>query len=411
GAQRAKKGRHTKASLMIGSLNICGRGNLFGTRNNKWNEINQLLREKKIGILALQETHLDDDLTSEVHRLYGRRVRVFNSESANSTGAQGVAFALNREIVDTCGIETEDIVPGRALLLRMRWHADRSLTVLNVYAPNGHTENAAFWTTLRDHFLRANTKKPDIVLGDFNLVEEAIDRLPAREDPSAAVKCLKEFIDTVRVSDGWRLCEPTKKDYSFPQRGGSSSSRLDRIYASRDILSRALTWEIRTTGVPTDHCLVTATITAAAAPYIGKGRWAMPATLLSDSTFVETAVRLGEEKWEKAKGAVGDNRTDDANPQTLFKEFKDEVRAAARRRMREKVPKLEAAIRKTRDHIQTISSSTSFSNDSEQQREVGILRDRLHGLERKRHGQVQASTTARYILNAECPSKYWSAVN
>ncbi|TFY51276.1 hypothetical protein EVJ58_g10654 [Rhodofomes roseus] len=288
----------------------------------------------------------------------------------------------------------EELIPGRAMMLRMRWHADRFLTLLNVYAPNNHTENAQFWKQLSELFQNSNLSKPDMILGDFNIVEEAIDRLPTREDPSVAVNELRAFLEGRRVYDGWRMCEPNKKDYSFPQRGGPSCSRLDRIYANKDIMSRALAWEILTTGVPTDHRLVLASVTAAAAPYIGKGRWALPITLLSDSVFVETAIRIGETKWKKAQNNLDLGRSESANPQILFKEFKDELRSAA-----------------LSETIAILSADASFDQDNEKQREVGILRDKLHGLERRRHGQVQASTTARYILNAECPSKYWSAVN
>ncbi|TFY53535.1 hypothetical protein EVJ58_g9397 [Rhodofomes roseus] len=153
-------------------------------------------------------------------------------------------------------------------------------------------------------------------------------------------------------------------------------------------------------------------MTAAQAPFVGKGRWTLPLQLLSDSSFMSMVVKLGETKW-KAAGEVlkSGNRSSDKNPQSLFKEFKDELLATARQRMKEKVPKLKAAITSTTKQIKSISENKRFSTDPELQREFGILRERLRDLERRRHGQIQASTTARYVLNAECPSKYWSAVN
>lgn len=54
--KRIKK--NTKAHLKIASLNMRGAGvNIPLHPNNKWNAINFLMRDKKIGIIALQETH------------------------------------------------------------------------------------------------------------------------------------------------------------------------------------------------------------------------------------------------------------------------------------------------------------------------------------------------------------------
>ncbi|TFY53337.1 hypothetical protein EVJ58_g9508 [Rhodofomes roseus] len=378
---------------------------------SKWNEINQLLREQGIGVLAVQESHLDDAATKEVHDLYGRRLLLHNSPGPNATTAQGVCFVLNRELVDTKDLQVKEIIPGRAIFVKMKWHAGATLSLLNVYAPNPTGENAAFWRTLSSKLEDGSLPPPEVVLGDFNLVEEAIDRLPTREDPANAVNDLQNFIKAARVLDGWRLSEATTKDYTYPQRGGPSCSRLDRIYANSALMSRSLLWELRTTGVQTDHRLAVTRLTAAEAPFIGKGRWTLPLQLLSDSVFLNDAIRIGETKWTAAKAITGDSRTDTNNPQTLFKEFKDELRTKARNRMRTKVPRLKAAITAVSDMIRTVSAQTGFQEDPEKQREVGILRDRLRSLERSRHGQVQASTTARYVLNAECPSKYWSAVN
>ena len=43
-------GRKTKAALGLGTLNISGRGNLTGPVNNKWNAINQLLKDERLGL-------------------------------------------------------------------------------------------------------------------------------------------------------------------------------------------------------------------------------------------------------------------------------------------------------------------------------------------------------------------------
>ncbi|THU75295.1 hypothetical protein K435DRAFT_974889 [Dendrothele bispora CBS 962.96] len=57
-----RRGKNMKASIKIGSLNIRGYGNPSITHpDNKLNSINQLMREKRLGVLMLQETHMDGE--------------------------------------------------------------------------------------------------------------------------------------------------------------------------------------------------------------------------------------------------------------------------------------------------------------------------------------------------------------
>lgn len=328
--RRPERGRKTKASLLVGSLNMNGRGPLTGG-DSKWNAINQVLREKKLGILLLQETHLTDEDAANIRDLYGWRIHLLNSPDPDRpSSARGVATILNREVVDTSEVQLTKIVPGRALLVTTRWHAGHKITILNIYAPNDPTENEAFWQRLRRAFTDGNLRKPDMVAGDFNLVEEAIDRLPMRESPGAPLAALKSFLDTLDMHDGWRLSNPNAAAFSFPQRGGTRRSRIDRMYVRGSLLDQALCWEILSTGVRTDHCLVTARMTTASSPYIGKGRWTMPAHLLADQEFLKLVTQIGDSALRRAKSnAQNPHRAKHSNPQTVLSDFKRRVKEAA----------------------------------------------------------------------------------
>ena len=121
-------------------------------------------------------------------------MRIHISESPRATSAQGVAIILNRELVDVQNVEVKQIIPGRAMILKLHWHQERTLTVLNVYAPNITAENTQFWEKLLGKYNRGSYRKPDVVMGDFNITEEAIDRLPAREDSPTAVQALAKLM-------------------------------------------------------------------------------------------------------------------------------------------------------------------------------------------------------------------------
>ncbi|EPS99236.1 hypothetical protein FOMPIDRAFT_1030950 [Fomitopsis schrenkii] len=209
-----------------------------------------------------------------------------NSEGVRATAAHGVAFILNRELVDIADIHMKEIVPGRAAYINMHWHAEKQITILNVYAPNGATDNQDFWKKLKSEYENNRHPKPDIVLGDFNLVEEAVDRLPAREDPDGPVQELKALLQHLDLS--------------------------------------------------AEH-----------APYLGKGWWTMPLHLLDDHEFMTEIARLGGEAVSEAeKTKRTEDRSENKNPQLIHRDFKKAVAKTARDRLKLKVPKAKRTIKK-----------------------------------------------------------------
>lgn len=405
-------GRKTKAAITLGTLNMSGRGTLM-SGNSKWTAVNQLLRERRIGILALQETHLTDADAATVQRLFGRRICLVHSpDPDNPSAARGVAIALNRELVDTSSLTNHVLVPGRAILLTMHWHGEQQLTILNVYAPNSPTENAAFWSTLHHKLRSGRFRKPDAVVGDFNLVEEAIDRIPMRDSPETPLAAMKALLDSFSLRDGWRITNPTEKAYTFPQRGGPSRARLDRIYTTDSLLTRSLRWDISVTGVPTDHCLVSTNLTAARSPYIGKGRWTMPQHLLLDQEFMKRVTHLGATAMQKARRlSKATERSEADNPQTVLKMFKEQVREAARAQLKRRVPMLRREIARMEILRDEVQNAPGFADDRHAQAEASAIQQRLLELESRRHGNTRLATATHYELNAERTSKYWSAVN
>ena len=49
--------------------------------------------------------------------------------------------------------------------------------MLNIYSPNDPTCNATLWEMIHDSI--ANLPQPNVILGNFNFVEDPLDRLPA----------------------------------------------------------------------------------------------------------------------------------------------------------------------------------------------------------------------------------------
>ena len=159
---------------------------------DKWNHINQLMRSKRIGIIVLQETHLNEQHTARMHHLFGKRLKIYYTADQDNPNSKGVAVVLNKEITNVHDINSTEIIPGRALNIIIPWHQDQTINILAIYAPNSAKENENFWRHLKQKWQQGNRPKPDLMLGDFNIVEDAIDRISSHSDNSNAVEALQD---------------------------------------------------------------------------------------------------------------------------------------------------------------------------------------------------------------------------
>ncbi|EIW51316.1 uncharacterized protein TRAVEDRAFT_78071, partial [Trametes versicolor FP-101664 SS1] len=225
------------------------------------------------------------------------------------------------------------------------WAADRTLKILNVYAPNEAAANANFWKTIEN----ANLGRIDILLGDCNVVEDRADRLPPREDPEAPREALQALCAKHTLLDGWRPAHPLEKGFTYLQESTSAQSRLDRIYVRRAMARDCSDWSIVEPGIPTDHLMVVVAVENYKAPFIGKGRWVMQPHLLEDEDMKKTMITLGAELVRDINGLT--TRTPERNPQTLYANFKHKLIQAARTRAKEKIPKMQKRMERLRSDL------------------------------------------------------------
>ncbi|KAJ7148844.1 hypothetical protein C8R46DRAFT_1127389, partial [Mycena filopes] len=189
GAASAKAGKRKKtlkASIKVSALNIKGIGHANAWHpQNKWYHVWQTMREQKIGVLVVGEAHLNDARCSSIRSLFGRKLEIEFSKDPNTPNAKGIAIVLNKNFINVDGIKTTEIIPGRALHLEFKGRGDKPFAILGVYAPNSAAENATFWRDIHAFFeANPNIRRPDALAGDLNFVEDALDRLPSREDPA-----------------------------------------------------------------------------------------------------------------------------------------------------------------------------------------------------------------------------------
>jgi exonuclease III len=61
----------------------------------KWQQINRVMKEGKISVLAVQETHLSDDRTKELNAQFAGRMKIYSSCEDQVTNVRGVAIVLD----------------------------------------------------------------------------------------------------------------------------------------------------------------------------------------------------------------------------------------------------------------------------------------------------------------------------
>jgi exonuclease III len=326
------KGQRRRNNITIGSLNINGLHTSTENSTNfrKWTEINATIKKERIAILAVQETHLDEISTHEIHRAFGKRMVIHNSQlESNPRNSAGVAFVLNKALIKTDQVETFELIKGKVIAIKLTWINNEEATLINIYAPNKRGDHEPFWEETHREWERQNLGKPDFILGDFNVTEEPIDRNPAKRDNTAATRAMRDFRLAMGVQDQWRHAYPKAREYTYRAIINEKpiKSRLDRIYINRDKAKYAFDWTIAPSSVPTDHWLVTLKYAPKGAPYIGKGRWTWPLRTLNDEKIIKGVVKEGmilQQQLSRLRRDPG-SRNNTTNPQTLWKTFKKEI--------------------------------------------------------------------------------------
>jgi exonuclease III len=218
--RRSTGKKNTKASIKMAALNIKGRGNPDVRHgDNKWYNVWQIVHEQKIGVLIVGEAHLDDSHKADIDTLFGRVIRLeFTPDEEAPSARASLAFVLNKNLVHTENITTTEIIPGRAMVLNMKNVDGTDMSVLGVYAPNHPYQNAEFWRKIKAWYVsHPRVQRPDLLGGDTNFVEDAIDRLPSHPDSKYATDAFEDLKRYLGLIDGWRETYPTTRAYTFLQ--------------------------------------------------------------------------------------------------------------------------------------------------------------------------------------------------
>ena len=181
-AQVQKQVQHhmgIKLSIKTALINIKGRTS--GDVDN-WLHIPQIIREERIGVSTVQEMHLTYKLANKFENLFGNNLLLKYSPDPTTCNTRGIVVVINKRLVNTQNVKEIEIIPGRVTIVKIPWHDNQHINVLVVYMLNTLREIAKFWKTIQDKVDTNPSLKPDVMMGDFNLMEDAINHIPSKLD-------------------------------------------------------------------------------------------------------------------------------------------------------------------------------------------------------------------------------------
>lgn len=395
---------------MIASLNIKGftSSDARPHASNKWLLVNQVMRDKRIGVLAVQETHLSEERKCEIENLFDHTLKVYSSpDPARPSAARGVAIVLNKRLIKWELAEAKEVIPGRALEVAIPLSKDKKLRILTVYAPNDRAANALFWREVQTVYEQQRCR-PDVMLGDMNYTDHPLDRLPARTEDSENIEAFRNLIHGIDVVDGWRLANGQTKEFTFNQPNGGSMSRIDRAYISAGKAALTEMWNISLSAIPTDHKMISFSLANYVVPFRGKGRWMLLNLLIKDDPFRRSVKSIGIKSYASMKTVLV--RTPDANPQIFWRDFKGLITEEARSRAKKAVPKAVRRCEAMKEDVRRTLNKDQTPSD-EARAEVAILEHEILKLEARLFASRRASLAAKDWCMGEKMSRYWMMVN
>ena len=239
-----------KEGIKLASLNVHGKKDADG--KDKYKLLSTLIRKERIAVLAVQESRLDE---TEAKKLSDSNPKIFIDNNGSSTAKEGVAFIFNKDLVEGIEWETTVIIPNRATRLILKWGDDKGLDIINVYVPNDVGQKVQFLENLIKECTKIKNWTQPIMMGDFNFVEDSLDRSPQHYDDNRVVKIFNKLKKRFNLVDGWRIHNPLSREFTFNQKATSSMSRIDRIYINKDLYPNALDWGLINSAGSSDHDL------------------------------------------------------------------------------------------------------------------------------------------------------------
>ena len=406
-----------KANINIATLNVNGLTAPSSNMNSqqKWSTINSTLNRHKLAIVALQETHLDQHTVDRLHQGFGGKMDIlFSADPHSPRSTAGVAFVINKKRIAPKQCVIHELIPGRAIFLKIKWHESETTSLVNIYTPTHRPSHPSFWMKLRDKHSALRLPNPDFLLGDFNVTEDPIDRAPIHPDDEAVVTALRELRLAWNLEDTWRHLHPRECAYTYraTANGQQIQSRLDRIYIARHLSPFTFDWKLEPSTVPTDHWLAKVKYAPNNAPFIGKGRWTWPLHSLNNEHLLEAVSEQGM-KLQADLDHLKTNNTErsTSTPQLLWNKCKKDFATIAKKHVRNSYHKISSRIERLERDRKQLTENLDFNESNDMRVREAFLADELEHLEKVRARQHRDIFKARLTDHGEKLGGIWTSLS
>ena len=374
-----------------------------------------MIYNEKIAVLALQETHLDQDRLDQIKACFSKNLEIINSPlPANPRASAGVAFVINKALIRPKEATVKVLSPGRAIMLKIKWLDSCSTSLINVYAPHNRNQQPEFWAETTANRCILRMPLPDFILGDFNVTEDSIDRVPVHHDIQTATEALRDVRREWNIQDTWRITHPDTRSFTYHANANNAEiqSRLDRVYTSPEIAQQVFDWQTKPSGVPTDHWLVKVKFAPRDAPFIGSGRWSWPLYLLNNEPLMNKIEQKGINITTNLANVhtEGPNR-ETANPQTMWESFKKEIVSLTKATMKETFHKINSRVLAIEKDLQLLYDSPEINTSEATRTNAAFLMSELEHLAKVKTKDQRNNLRADLELQGERPGGIWSAIN
>jgi exonuclease III len=238
---------------------------------------------KKInGITLIQESH-SEKCKENLWKSEWKSKMYFSHGLTNSRGIctiipNHIDHILEEKISDN---------DGRILIIKIKLK-NQSLVICNVYAPiqKEKDKQLQFIKKIKD-MLTPFQHENIIIGGDFNFYMnpklDKSDKITSKNDNITYRNEIKSLLESMALSDPWRLANPELKRFTWHSR--SKSSRLDYFFTSDQLLNEISNYKINP-GLSSDHSILIFELNNDNIER-GRGFWKFNSKLLHNPEYVK----------------------------------------------------------------------------------------------------------------------------
>lgn len=253
------------------SLNVRGLGS-----SRKSDQLIQELSRSACDVFLLQETHVSCKKQAEKFEKAWKG-RCFWSFGTGKSA--GVAILLSPNFLGKFVRFLFDS-DGRILSLLLDFHSFK-VNLVNIYSPNTASDRKLFFSRLHDYFISQGVL---IIGGDFNCVDDVLDRLNCSAVLSMDKRALFSLKSDFSLVDVWRKQNPRKVLFTWANSDQTQASRIDRFLIAKPLVPKVSFCGMLPC-VLSDHDFVKLELSLDGVLGRGSGIWRLNTSWLADPEF------------------------------------------------------------------------------------------------------------------------------